>query len=134
MRINEILSEGVSASQSTSGGTAKQGKLNKKVAATMNPAHKVAGTADRIYDMYRIGLALAATDGKTMPDHVSRESWIDRWNLAVPYTDLEHDMMHAAYDACGVAMVDAVNDKSREPKSTHAVSPVAAAKRNKYGV
>lgn len=78
------------------------------------------------YKMYRMGLALACTDGKTMPE-VDFESFVGRWKMAYPYTPLEQEMLKKAYEATKTAYVD-VNDgdmKSKELDGTHTVSPVA---------
>jgi hypothetical protein len=48
------------------------------------------------YTLYRIGLALASTDGKTMPE-VDEESWIGKWKVAAPYTKEEQEMLKLAY-------------------------------------
>lgn len=78
------------------------------------------------YKAYRMGLALAACDGKTMPD-IDYESWVGRWKTTHPYTEEEQDMLKLAYKATNVTYQD-VNKgdlKSRELDSTHTVSPVA---------
>ena len=50
------------------------------------------------YTLYRLGLALACTDGKTIPD-MDDESWVGRWKITAPYTQEEQDMLKIAYKA-----------------------------------
>lgn len=78
------------------------------------------------YKAYRMGLAVACTDGKTMPD-VDFESWVGRWKTTHPYTQEEQDMLILAYKATNTSYVD-VNKgdlNSQELDSTNTVSPVA---------
>jgi hypothetical protein len=87
------------------------------------------------YTLYRLGLAVASTDGKTMPD-VDEESWVGKWKVAAPYSKVDQDMLNLAYKAVG-ANVEDINHgdlRSQELKSTNKASPVAAKKKNKYGV
>ena len=87
------------------------------------------------YSHYRLGLALASTDGKMVP-HTDSASWIGKRKTAHPYTDVESEMLKRAYEAIGVRHHD-VNKgdlESQEVKDTNTVSPVAKPKRNQYGV
>lgn len=87
------------------------------------------------YTLYRLGLAVAATDGKTVPD-TDKESWVGKWKVTAPYSQLDQDMLKKAYQAVGAEYTD-VNKgdmRSQELKSTHKTSPVAKKKKNKYGV
>ena len=87
------------------------------------------------YTLYRLGLALAATDGKTMPD-VDEESWLGKWKLTAPYSKEEQDMLKLAYDAVHADHVDMNNGdmRSQEGPTVNKTSPVAGRKKNKYGV
>ena len=87
------------------------------------------------YTMYRLGMAAASTDGKVAPN-MDAKSWIGKTKAAFPYTQEEQDMLKKAYKAVGASHKDLNNGdmKSKELDSTHKVSPVAAPKRNKYGV
>ena len=120
MRAHEFLSEGNGGSNATG----KKGKLHPEQEATMPKAHKFAGTADRIYDLNRAMMAVASSDGKTFSHPPTEESWIGRSNMANPYTQHEHNMLHHAYKAIGIDIDDAVSDHSAEPDSIHKVSPV----------
>jgi hypothetical protein len=87
------------------------------------------------YTLYRLGLAVASTDGKTIPD-VDDESWVGKWKLAAPYTQLEQDMLNLAYKAVD-ANVEDINHgdlRSQEGATVNKASPVAPRKKNKYGV
>jgi hypothetical protein len=87
------------------------------------------------YTLYRLGLAVAATDGKTVPD-TDKESWVGKWKVTAPYSQLDQDMLKQAYKAVGADYED-VNQgdmRSQELKSTNKASPVAKKKTNKYGV
>jgi hypothetical protein len=87
------------------------------------------------YTLYRLGLAVASTDGKTIPD-VDDESWVGKWKLAAPYTQLEQDMLNLAYKAVD-ANVEDINHgdlRSQECDTINRVSPVSVKKKNKYGV
>lgn len=87
------------------------------------------------YTLYRLGLAVAATDGKTMPE-VDEESWIGKWKITAPYSEAEQEMLNMAYQAVG-AKVDDINHgdlRSQEIKTVNKTSPVAPKKKNKYGV
>lgn len=87
------------------------------------------------YTLYRLGLALASTDGKQMPN-VDEESWIGKWKLAAPYTKAEQDMLNLAYKTVGANVQDINHGdlKSQEGPTINKSSPVASKKKNKYGV
>lgn len=99
--------------------------------------HRVAGTADRVYDLNRIMMAVAASDGKSMAA-IPDQSWAGRNNIAVPYTKLESDMLKRAYRAVGAEWDDALkpnpNEKSLESDGINTQSPTPIRKKNKYGV
>jgi hypothetical protein len=56
--------------------------------------------ADRVYELNRIMMAVASTDGSFVPE-LDGESWAGRNNIAAPYTPEEQDMMKMAYKAVG---------------------------------
>ena len=60
---------------------------------------------DRTYDLNRVMMAVASTDGKIIPD-LSSESWVGKNNTAHPYTDVEQDMLKIAYKAAGIPFKD----------------------------
>jgi hypothetical protein len=100
-------------------------------------AHRVAGTADRVYDLNRVMMAVAASDGKA-ESSVPDQSWCGRNNIAAPYTKLESEMLKRAYRSVGVEWDDALKpnpqEKSLELSDINNRSPVPTRKTNKYGV
>jgi hypothetical protein len=70
-------------------------------------------------------MAVASTDGKTIPD-LSSESWVGKNNTAHPYTDVEQDMLKIAYEAAGIPFKDLNNGdlKSEELDSVSTESPI----------
>jgi len=116
MRANEFISEGQSVGRLSKTKSYATVGLHKFV----DPAH-----ADRIYELNRIMMATASTDGTFVPD-IDGESWVGRWNLAAPYTKEEHDMLKMAYKAIGSDVSDLNHGdlRSLEIPSTNIVSPV----------
>lgn len=93
--------------------------------------------ADRIYELNRVMMAVAASDGvNPLRPEVDSESWAGRNNLAFPYTVEEQKMLKQAFGAVGSHYEDLNNGdmKSKELKSTYTKSPVLQFKKNKYGV
>lgn len=80
---------------------------------------------DRTYDLNRVMMAVASTDGKTIPD-LSSESWVGKNNTAHPYTTVEQDMLKMAYKAAGVPFKDLNKGDldSEELDSTQDQSPI----------
>ena len=60
---------------------------------------------DRTYDLNRVMMAVASTDGKIIPD-MEQESWVGKQNTAHPYTKVEQDMLKIAYKAAGIPFED----------------------------
>lgn len=129
MKIAEIITEDNIVKNNT--------KPRRDDEAVMPAAHRVAGTADRTYDLNRIMMAVAAADGKTVPS-IPVQSWAGKNNIAAPYSKLESDMLKHAYQATGAEWDDALkpnqDEKSLEPKEIHKVSPVPKKRKNQYGV
>ncbi len=124
MKINEIINE-------TMGHLKDRQRLPTRGLNKFSDGKKWNGD----YTLYRLGLAVASTDGKNMPD-VDEESWLGKWKLTAPYSQEEQDMLNLAYKAVGANVQDINHGdlRSQELESTHKVSPVAAKKKNKYGV
>lgn len=110
MRANEFISEG------------KQGKLPKRLQQStrglntfIDPSH-----TDRFYELNRIMMAAACTDGDNMPD-VNGESWAGRNNTAHPYTEVEQRMLEKAYKTVGSSVRDLNKGdlRSQELESTN---------------
>jgi hypothetical protein len=87
------------------------------------------------YVSYRLGMAVACTDGKITPD-MNAKSWIGKSKSTHPYTQEEVEKLKKAYAAVGASYEDLNHGDldSEELKTINSVSPVANIKRNKYGV
>ena len=83
---------------------------------------------DRIYNLNRIMIATAMSDGKsTGPLDMDASSWTDRYNTAHPYTEEEHNMMKQAFATINTDYTEYVKDhRSKERADTHKVSPVSS--------
>ena len=91
--------------------------------------------ANSDYVAFKLGQAMACTDGTNTPD-MDAKSWFGKRKTIHPYTDVEQQMFIKAAKVVG-ADVEDVNHgdmRSLELDSTHKVSPVAKIKKNKYGV
>ncbi len=125
MKVNEIISE------------AKQAKLTKRQQKATRGVHTFgdAEKANSDYVQFRVGMAAAATDGKTMPD-IDAKSWIGKKKASFPYTKEEADILKMAYKAAGASYQDLNHGdmRSQELDTTNKTSPIAKPKRNKYGV
>jgi hypothetical protein len=91
---------------------------------------------DRTYNLNRIMMAAAKADGQsTRAVDVPSASWVEKYNVARPYTEHEHKMMQAAFKTIGGEHHHSINDhRSRETDDTHRHSAVphnSGAKRNK---
>lgn len=80
---------------------------------------------DRTYDLNRVMMAVATTDGTTVPN-LSRESWVGKNNTSHPYTAVEQDMLKMAYKAVGIPFKDLNKGDldSEELDSTQDQSPI----------
>jgi hypothetical protein len=83
--------------------------------------------ADRVYELNRIMMAVASTDGTFVPE-LDGESWAGRNNVAAPYTPEEQEMLKKAYQAIGSHYEDLNHGdlKSAEHPAVHVTSPVKA--------
>lgn len=86
-------------------------------------------TADRLYELNRIMMAAACTDGTFVPT-IDHESWAGRYDIAAPYTQEEHDMLMMAYKATGSDFKDLNkgNLTSQEHPAVNTTSPMQAFK------
>jgi hypothetical protein len=125
MKINEVITE------------ATVGKLTKRQQQPTRGLNKFTDGDhwNSDYTLYRLGLAVASTDGKSVPD-TDKESWVGKWKVTAPYSEADQEMLKRAYEAVGAHYED-VNKgdmRSQELKSTGKQSPVPQKKKNKYGV
>jgi hypothetical protein len=124
MKIRDIITE-------------QKGKLNARQRFATRGLNKFADGKkwNSDYTLYRLGLALASTDGKTIPE-VDEESWIGKWKVAAPYSKEEQDMLRLAYKQVDATYEDLNSGdmRSQEGPTINKSSPVAKPKKNKYGV
>ena len=110
---------------------AKVGPVGKRRSAATRGLHKFRDEqfADRIYELNRVMMAAASTDGTFVPD-LDGESWSGRHDIAAPYTKEEADMLKQAYKATGAWHRDLNHGdmESGEVPSTNKTSPVVAFK------
>lgn len=125
MKVYEVISE------------ARQARPTKRQSQSSKGMHLFgdAEKANSDYVQFRLGMAVASTDGKTMPN-IDAKSWIGKKKAAFPYTQEEADMLKLAYKAVGADYKDLNHGdmKSKELDTINKVSAVAKPKRNKYGV
>ena len=118
MRANEFISE-----------ARPGGKMNKHHVDAGQGAVRMrdVGGYDRVYHLNRIWMATAMADGKSAkPVDMDSSSFIEKYNIAVPYTDAEHLMVMAAMATIPTDGQElAKRSKSKEPSDTNTLSPVA---------
>lgn len=125
MRLRELINE------------RKQGKLTKR---QKEPSRGISIYSDAEhwnsdYVAFKLGQAMAGTDGKSVPD-IDAKSWIGKSKSIHPYTEVENEMFKQASKAVGAKYTDLNKGdmRSMELKNTNTVSPVAKPKKNKYGI
>ena len=80
---------------------------------------------DRTYDLNRVMMAVASTDGEIEPN-IDQESWVGKQNTAHPYTEVEQKMLEKAFKAAGIPSKDLNKGDlaSRELDSIQTKSPM----------
>ena len=111
MRANEFVSE------------SKVGKISKRQQHStrgLNIFSKKIDSYDRLYDLNRLMMAVASSDGIN-PIDMDAESWIGKHNTAHPYTKEEQNMLKLAYKAADLEYKDLNNGDmdSKELPSTN---------------
>jgi hypothetical protein len=96
MRASEFISE------STVG---KISKRQQQSTRGLNIFSKKIDSYDRLYDLNRLMMAVASSDGIN-PIVMDAESWVGKHNTTHPYTKEEHDMLKIAYKAAGLEYID----------------------------
>ena len=91
--------------------------------------------ANSDYVAFKLGQAMAGTDGKSKPD-IDGKSWFGKKKTIHPYTEIEQEMFKQAAKVVGADYIDLNKGdmRSLELETTNTVSPVAKPKRNKYGI
>ena len=105
---------------------AKLGGISKRHQESTRGLHVFANSHfDRTYDLNRVMMTVASTDGELEPV-MNKESWAGKFNTAQPYTDVEHKMLMKAYKAAGIKFKDLNNgdNESHELESTNVQSPI----------
>jgi hypothetical protein len=105
-----------------------QGKMSKRQNQSTRGVN-VYSDAERWnsdYVSYRLGMAVASTDGTNAPN-IDAKSWIGKSKAAFPYTQQEQEMLDQAYKAVGAKVINLNHGDmdSDELDSTNCVSPVA---------
>jgi len=116
MRANEFIVE------------SKMGKVSdhqQQPTVGLNVFSKKLDSYDRIYDLNRLMMAVACSDGVN-PIEMPAESWVGKHNTSHPYTEEEQDMLKLAYKAAGVEYKDLNNGdlSSKELEDTNTQSIV----------
>jgi hypothetical protein len=96
MRAKEFVSE------------SKVGKISSRQQQStrgLNIFSKKIDSYDRLYDLNRLMMAVASSDGIN-PIEMNAESWAGKHNTAHPYTKEEQDMLILAYKAAGLEYID----------------------------
>ena len=114
MRANEFVVESK---------TGKVSAQQQQPTVGLNVFSKKIDSYDRIYDLNRLMMAVACSDGIN-PIEMPAESWIGKHNSAHPYTEEEQDMLKLAYKAAGLEYIDLNSGDldSEELKSTNTQS------------
>ena len=109
----------------------KVGKISKRLDLATVGLNKFrdAKLADRVYELNRVMMAVASTDGTFVPD-LDGESWAGRNNIAAPYTPEEQDMLKMAYKAVGSSHEDLNHGdlRSQEHPAVNTTSPMQSFK------
>jgi len=99
MRAQEFVSE------------ARGGKISKHQQQStrgLNIFSKKIDSYDRLYDLNRLMMAVASSDGVS-PIEIDSESWVGKHNTTHPYTREEQDMLKLAYKAADLEYIDLNN-------------------------
>jgi hypothetical protein len=102
------------------------GKISKRFHNASTGIHTFGrSNFDNTYDLHRVMMAVAQTDGKTKPK-IDQESWAAKHNTAHPYTYVEQEMLELAYDAAGIPFQDLNQGdiESKELPDTQKQSPI----------
>ena len=117
MRAHEFVSE------------SKNGHISKRqqqATRGLNVFSKKIDSYDRLYDLNRLMMAVACSDGIN-PIEMNAESWVGKHNTAHPYTKEEQDMLKLAYKAAGLEYKD-LNNGDLSSKELEEVNTQSIAK------
>lgn len=104
---------------------AKISPRNQQATRGLHIFSKKIDTYDRLYDLNRLMMAVASSDGVN-PIVMDSESWVGKHNTTHPYTQEEQNMLILAYKAAGLEYKDLNNGNmnSEEMKDVNKASPV----------
>jgi hypothetical protein len=109
--------------------TEAEGKMPDRLSSAHQGSVRMrdVGGYDRTYHLNRIWMAAAMADGSsTRPVDMDSASFVEKYNVAFPYTDIEHMMLLQAMATIPTDSKElAKRGKSEELKDTNKVSPVA---------
>ena len=116
MRANEFVAESK---------TGKVSAQQQQPTVGLNVFSKKIDTYDRLYDLNRLMMAVASSDGVN-PIKMDAESWVGKHNTTHPYTPEEQAMLKLAYKAAGLQYKDLNKGDldSEEMAEVNTVSPV----------
>jgi hypothetical protein len=114
MRAKEFVNEAVNG---------KLGKRYDRASTGINTFGR--SNYDNTYDLHRVMMAVAMTDGKIEPK-LDQQSWAAKYNTAHPYTYEEQEMLELAYKAAGIPYKDLNQGDmdSKELNDTQKQSPI----------
>ena len=115
MKINEIIIESAKGKPSHQVSKASKGEWLFRDEGV-----------DRVYNLNRVMMATAKHDGKsTKAVEMPEASWVEKYNIARPYTEEEHNMMQGAFKTVGADHHHSIsNHRSGESDDVHKTSPV----------
>lgn len=123
MRAREfVLSEGFE------GGTGRGEMPNNLKRSTQGAMiTRDVGGYDRTYHLNRLLMAAGMSDGRSKkPVDMPSASFVEKYNVAFPYTDIEHMMILQAMATIPTDGKELEKrSKSEEPEDTYTVSPVS---------
>jgi len=128
MKINEIIVE-------TRGEGPVPKELEDKSMGGVIRMRDVGGY-DRTYHLNRIMMAAAMADGQDeRPVDMDSSSFVEKYNVAIPFSDAEELMMYQAMATIPTDGKELVKrGRSQEADDTNKQSPISPRKKNKYGV
>jgi hypothetical protein len=96
--------------------------------ATMNPSLCFTDM-DPGHEFYRFMMQAAAS-----PNDIPVEASLNSAPFSMPFSKEDADMLHHAFKRMGKKVKHIAPGKGSDPKDAHNKSPVAAVKKNRYGV
>lgn len=128
MKINEIIVE-------TRGEGPVPKEMEEKSMGGVIRMRDVGGY-DRAYHLNRIMMAAAMANGQDeSPVDMDGSSFVEKYNVAIPYSDAEELMMYQAMATIPTDGKELVKrGRSEESPDTNIKSPISSRKKNKYGV